>query len=392
MTAVTTMSPPASLALMLRALKLPTVARHAEEVARLAEREGWTFERYVHHLVELEIHERRRRRIERYLKDSDLLPDKTLATLDRARLPIKVARQLATLCEGGFVERGDNLLAFGLPGRGKTHLVCAIGYELIQRGYRVLFIATYALVQRLLAAKRDLRLEKELAILDGYDVVACDDIGYVQQNRDEMEVLFTFLAERYERRSVIITSNLVFSEWDRIFKDPMTTAAAIDRLVHHSVILEMTGGSIRIEQAQSDRGAQGANTQINLDRTTASTPARDAAPTAPAPATTPPATTTTPTTRAQGATTKIGLATTTTTAATTTPAPDAAPTATVPATTTPATTTPATTTIPTTETPTTTVTSATTSTVQPATLGASLTTTRTKTKYRNHRTETDGEM
>jgi DNA replication protein DnaC len=409
MTAAITTTPPVSLALMLRALKLPTVARHAEEVAQLAEREGWTFERYVHHLVELEIHERRRRRIERYLKDSDLLPDKTLATLDRARLPIKVAKQLATLCEGGFVERGDNLLAFGLPGRGKTHLVCAIGYELIQRGYRVLFTATYALVQRLLAAKRDLRLEKELAILDGYDVVACDDIGYVQQNRDEMEVLFTFLAERYERRSVIITSNLVFSEWDRIFKDPMTTAAAIDRLVHHSVILEMTGGSIRIEQAQSDRGAQGAITQINLDQTTTSTPARDAAPTAPAPATTPPATTTTPTTEvtqttttttanttpAQGATTKIGLTktTTTTTAATTaTSAADAAPTAPVPATTTPATTTPTTTTIPTTETPTTTVTSATTSTVQPTTLGASLRTTPTKIKNRSHRTEADGEM
>jgi DNA replication protein DnaC len=407
MTAAITTTPPVSLALMLRALKLPTVARHAEEVARLAEREGWTFERYVHHLVELEIHERRRRRIERYLKDSDLLPDKTLATLDRARVPIKVAKQLATLCEGGFVERGDNLLAFGLPGRGKTHLVCAIGYELIQRGYRVLFTATYALVQRLLAAKRDLRLEKELAILDGYDVVACDDIGYVQQNRDEMEVLFTFLAERYERRSVIITSNLVFSEWDRIFKDPMTTAAAIDRLVHHSVIIEMTGGSIRIEQAQSDRGAQGAITQINLDRTTTTTttPARDAAPTAPAPATTPPATpatTTTPTTEAtqttttttttanttpaQGATNKIGLATTTTAATAT---PGAALTAPVPATTTPATTTPATTTpttttIPTTETSPTTVTSATTSTVQPTTLGASLRTTPTKTKNRSH--------
>jgi DNA replication protein DnaC len=339
MTAVTT-TPPASLAIMLRALKLPTVARHAEEVARLAERDGWTFERYVHHLVELEVHERRRRRIERYLRDSDLPRDKTLATLDRARLPTKIAKQLATLCEGGFVERGDNLLAFGLPGRGKTHLVCAIGYELVQRGYRVLFIATYALVQRLLAAKRDLCLEKELAILDGFDAVILDDIGYVQQNRDEMEVLFTFLAERYERRSVIITSNLVFSEWDRIFKDPMTTAAAIDRLVHHCVILEMTGGSIRIEQAQSDRAAQGATTQINLDRTTSSSSAPDAAPTAPAPATPTPATTTTPTTEA----------------------------------------------------PTTTVTTANTSSSQPTTLGASLTTTRTKTKNRGHRTEADGEM
>jgi DNA replication protein DnaC len=378
MTAAITTTPPASLALLLRSLKLPTVAHHAEEVARLAEREGWTFEHYLHHLVELEVHERRRRRIERHLKESDLPRDKTLATLDRARLPIKIAKQLATLCDGGFVERGDNLLAFGLPGRGKTHLVCAIGYELIQRGYRVLFTATYALVQRLLAAKRDLRLEKELAILDGYDAVVCDDLGYIQQDRDEMEVLFTFLAERYERRSVIITSNLVFSEWDRIFKDPMTTAAAVDRLVHHSVILEMTGGSIRIEQAQSDRATQGAVPPINLDTTTS---ARDAAPTAPAPATTTAATATpattevTPTTiitsatSVQGATTRTNRATTTA-PATTTPNP--------------ATTTPATTTPPTTESPTTTVATVNTAIIQPTALGVSTTTTQTKTKNRSH--------
>lgn len=242
-------SPVASLAILMRALKLPTFARSAEEIAQKAEREGWTFGQYLHHLAELEVHERRRRRIERYLKDSDLPREKTLATLTRSRLPPKVAKSLPTLCEGGFVERGDNVLAFGLPGRGKTHLVCAIGHELIQRGYRVLFTATFAIVQRLLAAKRDLRLEKELATLDAYDAVILDDIGYVQQSRDEMEVLFTFLAERYERRTVIITSNVVFSEWDRIFKDPMTTAAAIDRLVHHSVILEMTGTSVRADAA-----------------------------------------------------------------------------------------------------------------------------------------------
>ncbi len=165
-------------------------------------------------------------------------------------------RQLATLSEGGFVERGENLLAFGLPGRGKTHVVCAIGHELIQRGYRVLFTPTYALVQRLLAAKRDLRLEKELVALDAFDAVILDDIGYVQQSREEMEVLFTFLSERYERKTVIITSNLLFSEWDRIFKDLMTTAAAIDRLVHHAVILEMTGPSIRNEEAEG-RGDPG---------------------------------------------------------------------------------------------------------------------------------------
>lgn len=277
----------ASLVILLRSLKLPTMARHADEIAQLAEREGWSFARYLHHLVELEVHERRRRRIARNLKDAELPPDKTLATLNRARLPAKVAKLLPTLCEGAFVERGDNLLAFGLPGRGKTHLVCAIGHELIQRGYRVLFTPTYALVQRLLAAKRDLRLEQELAVLDRFDAVLLDDIGYVQQNRDEMEVLFTFLAERYERRTVMITSNLVFSEWDRIFKDPMTTAAAIDRLVHHSVILELTGISIRVEQAQAERTHPGGTAPSSTTSATPPTlaPIPGAAPTAPGPTT-----------------------------------------------------------------------------------------------------------
>ena len=246
-------SPVESLGIMMRSLKLPSFARYAEEVAQKAEHEGWTFGRYLHHLAELEIHDRRRRRIERFLHDSDLPREKTLATLKRSKLPPRVAKTLPTLCEGSFVERGDNVLAFGLPGRGKTHLVCALGHELIQRGHRVLFTPTFALVQRLLAAKRDLRLEKELAGLDRFDAVILDDIGYVQQSREEMEVLFTFLAERYERRSVIITSNLLFSEWDRIFKDPMTTAAAIDRLVHHSVILEMTGPSVRADEADQAR-------------------------------------------------------------------------------------------------------------------------------------------
>lgn len=345
------LKPPASLAMLLRALKLPTVSRHADEIAQLAGREGWTFERYLHHLIELEIHERRRKRIERYLKDSDLPRDKTLATLTRSRLPTRVATMLPTLCEGAFVERGDNLLAFGLPGRGKSHLVCAIGHELIQRGYRVLFTATYALVQRLLAAKRDLRLEKELAALDGYDTVILDDIGYVQQNRDEMEVLFTFLAERYERRSVIITSNLVFSEWDRIFKDPMTTAAAIDRLVHHSVILEMTGGSIRFEEH--------ANTDPTTQGGTAPTTAE---------------TTTTPSTTTPG---KAGASTTTTGTAPTTTNPTSKAGASTTTTTTPATTT------------------ATQNTsAKPATKGAApTTTTPTKTRKRDHSTEEgDGEM
>ena len=243
------------LVVLLRALKLPTVGRCWEEIARTAEREGWSFGQYLHHLVESEVQERKLRRIERLQRASDLPSEKTLATIDKALLPAKIQKILPTLCDGDFVDRGDNVLAFGLPGRGKTHLVCAIGHELVRRGRRVWFTPTFSLVQMLLAAKRDLRLEKELAALDVFDAVILDDIGYVQQDRDEMEVLFTFLAQRYERRSVIITSNLLFRDWDRIFKDPMTTAAAIDRLVHHAVILEMTGPSIRETEAKKRGGA-----------------------------------------------------------------------------------------------------------------------------------------
>ena len=239
-----------SLRLMLRSLKLPGFAAHFEEVSERATREGWTFLAFLHELASLELQDRRRRRVERNLKASRLPTTKTLATLDLKRMPATVRTQLSALCNGDFLRKGTNVLAFGLPGRGKSHTLAAIGHELVQLGHRVLFAPTFQLVQRLLAAKRDLLLEAELKRLDRFDAVILDDIGYVQQDRAEMEVLFTFLAERYERRSVLISSNLVFSQWDRIFKDAMTTAAAIDRVVHHSVILEMTGPSFRAEVAE----------------------------------------------------------------------------------------------------------------------------------------------
>lgn len=240
-----------SLALLLRSVNLPSCAMHFQEVAEKAESEGWNLTRYLRHLVELEIEARRLRRIERLLKASHLPAGKTLATLDVSRFSARVRRQLPTLCEGHFLERSENILAFGLPGRGKTHLVSAIGHELVQRGRSVWFTPAYRLVQGLLAAKRDLALEREMRRLDRFEAVIIDDIGYVQQQQEEMEVLFTFLAERYERKSVLITSNLVFSQWDKIFKDPMTTAAAIDRIVHHCTILELNGSSYRTEKALS---------------------------------------------------------------------------------------------------------------------------------------------
>lgn len=245
-----------SLEQSLRELRWPVTAERYQQVALQAEREGLSFTQYLHALVELEVEGKRQRRVERLLKASNLPPDKTRATLQLDRITPKARRLITKAFEGDFPEQAENLMLFGLPGRGKTHAACAIGHELVLLGWSVLFLPAYQLVQRLLVAKRELRLEKLIGQLDSMDVVIIDDIGYVQQDRSEMEVLFTFLAERYERRSVIITSNLVFSQWERIFHDPMTTAAAIDRLVHHATIIEMVGDSLRAGEAAARQASE----------------------------------------------------------------------------------------------------------------------------------------
>jgi len=242
----------------LHILRMPTAVESVADLLTTASRETWTFEAFLAELLEQEMEGRRQRRLERLQKASHLPVGKTLSSFEQDALPLQLRRQLSQLCTGEFVGRAENLLVFGLPGRGtpalaggarETHFAAAVGHELVRIGYSVLFTPTYRLVDELLRAKRELLLEHELRRLDRYEVLILDDIGYVQQSRDEMEVLFTLLAERYERRSVIITSNLVFSQWEQIFKDPMTTAAAIDRVVHHSIIVEF-GKEIPSHRAQ----------------------------------------------------------------------------------------------------------------------------------------------
>ncbi len=237
----------------LKRLRLPGFQAHWGPHSGLASHEGWSHQRYLLELCEVEMAERHKRKTQRLIYESKLPKGKTIETFDRDRLPMSEQRKLELLMEGGFASGRDNVLAFGNPGSGKTHLVCALGYELIRQGKPVLFTSCVGLVQRLLEAKHDIKLNRELKRLDKYEAIIIDDIGYVQQNREEMEVLFTLLAHRYENRSVIITSNLAFSQWERIFKDPMTTAAAIDRLVHHSVILELNLPSYRLETAKNSQ-------------------------------------------------------------------------------------------------------------------------------------------
>jgi len=233
----------------LRELHLPAIREIYQEQSEVARNESLSYEQYLLGLMQYECEARRDKRISRYLRDSKLPLEKNLSSFDRKRLPHKVDTQLSALLDGSFLDRTENILAFGNPGSGKTHLLCAIGQELIQQERRVLFRPCNLLVQEMLVAKRDLKLPQILKRLAKYDALIIDDIGYVQQNREEMEVLFTLLADRYERGSVMITSNLPFSKWELIFKDPMTTAAAIDRLVHHSIILELNLSSYRLEQS-----------------------------------------------------------------------------------------------------------------------------------------------
>ena len=203
----------------------------------------------VGEVLESEAESRHQRRVDRLRRASKLPPGKTFDTFDDRRLSAGLRHRLQELSTGAFLEQAVNVLAFGLPGVGKSHALAALGHRLVQSGHSVLFIATYQLVQDLLAAKRDLELPRKLRKLENFQLLILDDIGYVQQNAEEAEVLFTLLAERYECRSTALTSNLVFSEWDRIFKNKMATAAAIDRLVHHSVILEFDVASYRTERA-----------------------------------------------------------------------------------------------------------------------------------------------
>jgi DNA replication protein DnaC len=237
----------------LKDLHLPTVRECYEDTARRAERETLSYEQYLLEVISRECEQRRKSKVQRLLKDSAL----PLENFNLKRLPAKAIRQFRTLLDGSFLDRKENVLVFGNPGSGKSHLLTALAQELVVvRERKMHFTKCALLMQDLLAAKRDLRLSREIKRLGRYDGLIIDDLGYLQQSRDDMEVVFTLLAERYERGSVLMTSNLAFSKWEAIFKDAMMTAAAIDRLVHHSVIIELNISSYRVEHAKKNQQAQ----------------------------------------------------------------------------------------------------------------------------------------
>lgn len=234
---------------MLYAFHLPSFKKQYQEFARKAERERLDHVGYLYELSRIEAEDRYNRKTEKLIREARLLKGKRLEDFDYSNVPSLSKTKVLELAEGNCLDLCENVLIFGNPGTGKTHVAVSLGQEWCLRGRRVFFTSAAALVQDLLSAKRDLRLNKMLKKLDKFDALIIDDISYIPQDRDETDVLFLLLAERYERRSVIATSNLKFSEWSNIFKDPMTTAAAVDRLVHHSTILELNGPSWRANEA-----------------------------------------------------------------------------------------------------------------------------------------------
>ena len=237
---------PARNALMLGELRLPTIGRLWLEFAQRSDKEGWPAGRFLGALLEHEVSERAKRRIERHRVESQLDPTKTLASFEFAEVPTLSKAHVMALASGdAWIDKGATVLIFGPPGVGKSHVGCGIGHALIDAGYRVLYMRTGELVQRLQAARQSLQLPQALAKLDRYDLLILDDISYVRKDQAETSVLFELISARYERRSMLITANQPFGEWGKVFPDPAMTLAAVDRLVHHATILEMNVESYR---------------------------------------------------------------------------------------------------------------------------------------------------
>jgi DNA replication protein DnaC len=244
----------AKLPTLLNELRLPTIRRLWPRFAEQADAEGCPAARLLATLAELEVAERVQRRIERHLKEARLPAGKSLETFDFAAVPMVSQAHVHALAAGdGWLDAGRNVLMFGPPGAGKSHLAAGLGRALIDHGYRVLFTRTTDLVQRLQTARQELNLAAALEKLDKYDLLILDDLSYVEKDQAETSVLFELIAARYERRSTLVTANQPFGEWDRIFPDPAMTVAAIDRLVHHAVIFEMNVESYRRRTASNRR-------------------------------------------------------------------------------------------------------------------------------------------
>jgi len=244
--------------LLLGELRLPTIRQLWAGLAAQADAEGWPAARLLSALVEHELAERERRRIARHLAEARLLPGKSLDNFDFAAVPKLSKAHVHAMAGGGeWLEQGANVLVFGPPGTGKSHLSSALGFALVEQGWRVLFTRTTELVQKLQLARRELSLEPALNKLDKYHLIVLDDLAYLSKDQAETSVLFELISARYERRSLLVTAHQPFGAWDKLFPDPAMTVAAVDRLVHHATLFELNVESYRRRQAMEQKHGRG---------------------------------------------------------------------------------------------------------------------------------------
>jgi DNA replication protein DnaC len=248
----------ARLGILLNELRLPAIKTLWPQFTEQADKEGWPAARFLTAIAEHELAERDRRRIARHLAEARLPPGKTLDSFAFDAVPMISKAQVMAIAAGdGWLAKGANILMFGPPGGGKSHLAAAIGLALIENGWRVLFTRTTDLVQKLQIARRELQLESVINKLDKFDLLILDDLAYVTKDQAETSVLFELISARYERKSILITANQPFGEWNKVFPDPAMTLAAVDRLVHHATIFEMNVESYRRRSAMEAKRKRG---------------------------------------------------------------------------------------------------------------------------------------
>lgn len=235
-----------ALPVMLKALRLPAFGQHYQDYQAQATEKSWGYDRYLAQLCEQEIARRYQTRIHNWTKEAKLPRGKSFATLSIKELPATIQKKVIGLRDNTeWALQADNVLLIGPSGVGKSHIAAALGLHLIEQGVRVKWLQATALLQLLQQARQDLDLMGMMSKLDKYRVLIIDDIGYVKKTDSETQVLFEFIAHRYESGSLIITSNQPFSHWDQIFPDTLMTVAAIDRIIHHATIVEIDGESYR---------------------------------------------------------------------------------------------------------------------------------------------------
>jgi len=238
-----------SLEFMLKSLNLRAFNQYLDEFNQQAIEQTWSYSDFLSKLCEVELARRFQTRITNWTREAKLPMGKTFSSLNFDNLPSKAQQQVLQLKDNHqWALQADNLLLFGPSGVGKSHIAAALAYHLIEKGVRARWLSATALVQQLQVAKKELELMKYMTSLDKYRVLIIDDIGYVKKSDSETQVLFEFIAHRYESGSLIITSNQPFSQWDQIFPDALMTVAAVDRIIHHATIIEIGGGSYRKKQ------------------------------------------------------------------------------------------------------------------------------------------------